>query len=52
MQSSELPLNERIKRVENLGLIEPIDDKVLMKVPPPIPVEEEIAQKMRQEDRD
>jgi hypothetical protein len=51
MQSKELPLNERIKRMENLGLIDPIDDKGLVKVPPPIPVQDGIAQKLLQEDR-
>ena len=51
MQSKELPLYERIKRMENLGLIEPIDDKDLLNVPPPIPVQEGIAQKLLQEDR-
>jgi len=51
MKSKELPLNERIKRMENLGLIDPIDEKGLKKIPPPIPVTDGIAQKLLQEDR-
>ena len=51
MNSKELPLDERIKRMENLGLIDPVDDKGLKKVPPPIPVPDGIAQKLLQEGR-
>jgi prevent-host-death family protein len=52
IQSRELPLDERIKRMENLGLIDPIDPNGLKKVPPPIPVPDGMAQKLLQEDRD
>ena len=52
IQPKELPLNERIKRLEDLGLIDPIEGKGLKTVPPPIPVPAGIAQKLLQEDRD
>ena len=51
IQTRELPLYERIKRMEDLGLIDPITEKSLTKIPPPIPVAEGIAQKLLQEDR-
>jgi prevent-host-death family protein len=51
IQPRELPLDERIKRMEDLGLIDPVDGKGLKKVPPPIPVPDGIAQKLLQEDR-
>jgi len=52
IQPEELPLDERIQRMEDLGLMDPIDAKGLKKVPPPIPVADGIAQKLLQEDRD
>ena len=52
IQTRELPLGERIKRLEDQGLIDPIDGKRLKKIPPPIPVPDGMAQKMLQEDRD
>ena len=52
IQTRELPLYERIKRMEDLGLIDPITEKSLTKIPPPIQVSEGIAQKLLQEDRD
>ena len=52
IQTRELPLGERIKRLEDQGLIDPIAGKGLNKIPPPIPVPDGIAQKMLQEDRD
>lgn len=51
IQTKELPLDERIKRMEDSGLIDPIAAKGLTKIPPPIPVPEGIAQKLLQEDR-
>ena len=51
IQTRELPLGERIKRLEDQGLIGPIAGKGLSKIPPPIPVPDGIAQKMLQEDR-
>lgn len=52
IQTRELPLGERIKRLEDQGLIDPIARKNLNKIPSPIPVPDGIAQKMLQEDRD
>jgi prevent-host-death family protein len=51
IQTRELPLDERIKRLEDQGLVDPIGGKGLGKIPPPIPVPDDIAQKMLQEDR-
>ena len=51
IQPSELPLDERIKRMEDSGLIDPNTGKVLKTIPPPIPLAEGIAQKLLQEDR-
>ena len=52
IQARDLPLDERIKRMEDQGLIDPIAGKGLKKIPPPIPVPEGIAQKLLQDDRD
>ena len=52
IQARDLPLDERIKRMEDQGLIDPITGKSLKKIPPPIPVPEGIAQKLLQDDRD
>ena len=51
IQTRKLPLGERIKRLEDQGLIGPIAGKGLNKIPPPIPVPDGISQKMLQEDR-
>ena len=51
IQTREVPLGERIKRLEDQGLIDPIAGKGLNKIPPPIPVPDGVAQKMLQEDR-
>jgi prevent-host-death family protein len=52
IQPRELPLDERIKRLEDLGMIDSAEGKSFKTVPPPIPVTGEIAQKLLQEDRD
>lgn len=52
IQTRELSVGERVKRLEDQGLIDPIAGKSLKKIPPPIPVPSGIAQKMLQEDRD
>ena len=52
MQSKALSLNERIKRMEILGLIDPIDEKGFIKIPPQIKVKKGVAQKLLQEDRE
>jgi len=52
IHSGELPLSERLKRLEDQGLIDPNDRKDVIKIPPPIPVPDGIAQQILQEDRD
>ena len=52
MQSQKLTLNERIKRMEKLGLIDPIDEKGFVKIPQQIKVKKGVAQKLLQEDRE
>jgi prevent-host-death family protein len=52
IQARDLSLDERIKRMEDQGLIDPIAGKSPKKIPPPLPVPEGIAQKLLQEDRD
>lgn len=46
-----LSLADRIKRLEGEGWIEPLDKRV-RNLPPPLPLEDERAQKLLQEDRD
>jgi prevent-host-death family protein len=45
-----LPLSERIRRLEDSGLIEPVRQK-MRELPPPLPLEEGLAQALLQEDR-
>ena len=52
IQNVDLPLADRIKILEERGLIEKISTKQLTKIPSPIPVPINIAQKFLQEHRD
>ncbi len=52
IHTKELPLKERIKRLEDLGQIESVAEEGQRKIPPPIPVQDGIAQKFLQEERD
>jgi len=45
-----LPLAERIRRLEDSGLVEPLHHEV-RKLPPPLPLREDLAQQWLQEDR-
>lgn len=45
-----LPLEERIRRLEASGLIEPLHGQV-QELPPPLPLKEGLAQAWLQEDR-
>ena len=45
-----LSLTERIRRLENTGLVEPLHHEVRT-LPPPLPLKEGLAQKWLQEDR-
>ena len=51
IHTKDLPLKERIKRMEALGRIEPVTTEGQKKIPPPIPVPDGIAQKFLQEER-
>ncbi|HEV2281283.1 MAG TPA: type II toxin-antitoxin system prevent-host-death family antitoxin [bacterium] len=45
-----LPLAERVRRLEDSGLVEPLRH-VVRNLPPPLPLKEGLAQKWLQEDR-
>ncbi len=45
-----LPLTERIRRLENAGVVEPLP-RTARTLPPPLPLKEGLAQKWLQEDR-
>jgi len=46
-----LPLATRIKEMEDAGIVEPVIGKDRRGLPPPIPVEQGIAQRLLREDR-
>ena len=52
IQNKDLSLEERVKALEDQGLIEKQSTKHMQKIPSPIPVPDNIAQKFLQEDRD
>jgi len=52
IQNEDLSLEDRIKIMVDRGVIEKISSKRLNKIPPPIPVSDNIAQKFLREDRD
>jgi len=52
IDSQNLPLEARIGRLENQGVIEPASEKGLKRVPLPIPVPDDLAQRFLREDRD
>ena len=52
IHTKEMPLKERIKRMEDRGQIEPVTAKGQVKIPPQIPVSNGIAQQLLQEERD
>ena len=45
-------LEERINKMEEQGLLGPMEKGRAMRLPPPLPVREGVAQKFLQEDRD
>ena len=51
IHTKDLPLKERIKRMEAQGRIEPVSGDGLKKIPSPIPVLDGIAQKFLQQER-
>lgn len=52
IRAKDLPLAERIRRLEEQGLIDPATKSTINKIPPPIPVPDGAAQKLLQEERD
>jgi prevent-host-death family protein len=46
----EIPLDERIRRLEDAGLVEPLGSPV-RELPPPLPLKEGLAQRWLQEHR-
>ena len=52
IKSAELPLADRIKRLEAQGLLKSPNQKQLRKIPPPIPLPNRLAQVYLQQDRD
>jgi prevent-host-death family protein len=49
--TEDLSIAQRLRRLEELGLVEAVSENRREKIPPPIPVPEEVAQKYLQEDR-
>ncbi len=52
LQNEDLSLEDRIKIMVDQGVIEKISSKRLKKIPPPIPVPDDTAQKFLQQDGD
>ncbi len=51
IQAKELPLSSRIKKLEDMGVLEALPQKSQKKLPLPISVPNDIAQTMLKEDR-
>ena len=51
IRTKQMSLKERIKRMEDRGQIEPVKDEGQVIIPPPIPVPDEIAQQILQQER-
>ena len=52
IQNEDLTLEERIKVLEDQGLLEKLSTKRIKKIPSPIPVSDNVAQKLLQQDRE
>ena len=52
MATRDLPIEERVKQLEDNGLLEQDSGRLNYKIPRPIPVPEGIAQVFLQQDRD
>ena len=48
----DLPMAERIKKMEEMGLVGPGHKGKATRLPPPLPAPKDLAQKFLQEDRD
>ena len=51
IQPESLPMEDRIKRLEDQGIIEGVMEMTQKKPPPPIPVPDNLAQRLLQKDR-
>jgi prevent-host-death family protein len=51
LESENLPLEERVRRLEGQGLLRPVSKKNRRPLPPPLPAPEGAAQGFLQEDR-
>jgi len=51
VETKQLLLEERLRRLQEHGVISPFSKKGARKIPPPIPVENELAQRLLKEDR-
>jgi prevent-host-death family protein len=51
MENKTLPLSERIRHLEERGVLVPLAQKSKRSIPIPIPLSNELAQKLLQEDR-
>ena len=51
IDSKDLPLSARIKKLEDMGVLETLSQKKRKKLPSPIPVPNNIAQSILKEDR-
>ena len=52
IKSKDLPLADRVKRLEDQGLLKSAAKESAKKIPPSIPLPDGIAQKYLQQDRD
>lgn len=51
IETESLPLQERVMRLEDQGVILPLSKKSRKRIPAPIPVEDDLAQRLLKEDR-
>jgi len=51
IQAEELPLSARLKKMEEKGLVQELPSDYYRKVPPPIPLADNVAQVYLNEDR-
>jgi len=51
IETESLPLHERVRRLEDQGVV-PLSEKTRKRIPPPIPVEDDLAQRLLKEDRE
>ena len=52
IKTKELPLAERLKRLEDQGLLEVASETHINKIPPPIPLADGISKRFLKEDRE